>query len=57
MTVEVNGAVIVLGRGHVGIVADVPHECPACHRMTCFFQNRDGRTICTACVVDLEPHL
>ena len=47
--VQLNGAVLVLGDGQIGIIADDPHECPVCHRMTFFFENRDGRTTCTDC--------
>ena len=47
--IEQKGAWLLLQRGSVGVIADEPHECPVCHRMTYFFVNRDGRSTCTGC--------
>lgn len=49
MMIQLNGAVLMLGDGTIGVIAEKPHECPVCHRMTYFFENRDGRTACTGC--------
>lgn len=47
--VELKGTILSCGRDHTAILADDPHECPKCHRMTFFFENRNGETRCTAC--------
>lgn len=52
MIVELKGAQLVVHERHTAILADVPQECTECHRMTHFFENRQGRTSCTACVVE-----
>lgn len=31
------------------VMSPIPQECTACRRMTCFFTNRDGGTVCTEC--------
>lgn len=49
--IEQKGAWLLLQSGKVGVLADTPHECPECHRMSFFFVNRDGRSTCTACEV------
>lgn len=49
ITIETKGAWLVWREGHVDVIADEPRECPACNRMTVFFENRDGETRCTGC--------
>lgn len=52
MMVEMKGAMLLLQERYTSIIADVPQECTNCHRMSQFFENRQGRTFCTACSVE-----
>lgn len=56
MIVGMKGATLLIQEGRSSIIADTPQECTNCHRMTYFFENRAGRTSCTACVVEEETH-
>lgn len=49
MLIEYKGLTISPQRGYTDIKSDDPQLCPYCRRMTCFFQNRNGETRCTAC--------
>lgn len=44
----VGGYMFLTPRG-VGFLAHEPKECTVCHRMSCFFENKDGITRCTGC--------
>ena len=52
MIVELKGAQLLVQEGYTSILSEVPQECTDCHRMTQFFENRDGHTFCTACSVE-----
>lgn len=52
MIVELNGAQLVVMDGYSAVVADVPQECTFCHRMTQWFENRQGQTWCLSCSVE-----
>lgn len=52
MIIDLPGAQLLVMDGYSAVVADMPYECTRCHRMTHFFENRDGRTSCTACAVE-----
>ncbi len=47
--VEQKGSWFSWRNGQVDIIADEPKECPYCHRMTVFFENRNGISRCTGC--------
>lgn len=49
MWIELKGATLNPQSGHTNILSHEAHECPWCHRMTCFFINRNGQTACTDC--------
>jgi hypothetical protein len=53
--IQLKGAVLTFTEGRIGVIADDPHECPVCHRMTCFFTNDEGRTTCTDCAGEVAP--
>lgn len=52
MIFGMKGATLLIQEGRSSIIADTPQECTNCHRMTYFFENRAGRTSCTACVAE-----
>jgi len=49
MLIELPGVWLCPQQGYTHIQSTEPHECPYCHRMTCFFENRGGHTTCTEC--------
>jgi hypothetical protein len=36
------------------IMLEEPHECSHCQRLSHWFRNQGGRTLCIECVLDLE---
>jgi hypothetical protein len=49
MIIEHQGSWLIPRQGWVDVITDEPHECAVCHRMTAFFENRNGATRCTGC--------
>lgn len=49
LIIEQKGAWLVFRNGYVDAIAHEPQECTYCHRMTVFFENRNGETRCTGC--------
>jgi hypothetical protein len=49
MLIELKGATLNPREGQTDIMAHEPRACLRCHRMTCFFVNRNGKTACTDC--------
>lgn len=41
---------------HMDLMTETPRECGACHRLTCFFVNKDGKTTCSGCEREHEEY-
>ena len=49
MIVELKKVTLNIQPGFTAGISHEPQECPYCHRMTHFFENRGGVTRCTSC--------
>lgn len=49
MLIDYKGITINPQDGYTNVMSHAPQECTTCHRMTCFFINRNGQTACTDC--------
>lgn len=52
MIIDLPGAQLLVMDGYSTVVANAPQECTKCHRMTQWFENRDGQTSCLSCAVE-----
>lgn len=49
MLIQLHGVLLDVHSTYTTGMSDEPQPCPSCHRMSCFFTNKNGQTTCTAC--------